>query len=76
MDLRELRREAESNSESGPSYYTVRRQRLGQALLSTTARLMSAGALTTVKASQVLGVKPNNVQPLMAGLRGFRIGVS
>jgi Zn-dependent peptidase ImmA (M78 family) len=75
MEIRERQREAESNSESGPSYYTVRRQRLGQALLSTTSRLMSAGALTTVKASQVLGVKPNNVQPLMAGLSVLRIGV-
>ncbi len=75
IDIRERRRKAENKSESGPSYYIIRRQRLGQALLSTTARLMSAGALTTVKASQVLGVKPNNVQPLMAGLRKFRVGV-
>lgn len=75
IDIRERQREAKNKSDSGPSYYTVRRHRLGQALLRTTARLMSTGALTTVKASQVLGVKPSNVQSLMAGVRGFRIGV-
>ncbi len=48
----------------GPDYYVVRRQRLGDALVSTTARLLATGALTTTKAGRVLGVKPYQVQRL------------
>ena len=65
---RDGQRVSKSEVAGGPSYYVVRRHRLGTALLSTTARLLSSGALTTVKASQVLGVKPNNVQKLVAGV--------
>jgi Zn-dependent peptidase ImmA (M78 family)/transcriptional regulator with XRE-family HTH domain len=49
---------------SGPDYWVVRRQRLGDALIELTARLMEAGALTTAKAGRVLGVKPFQVQRL------------
>ena len=41
--------------EGGPSYYVVRRHRLGTALVEATARLMAVGALTTSKAGTVLG---------------------
>jgi Zn-dependent peptidase ImmA (M78 family)/transcriptional regulator with XRE-family HTH domain len=71
LEQRERRREATREESGGPSYYVVRRHRLGDALLFTTARLLAAGALTTTKAGRVLGVKPNNVQALMAGVRGF-----
>jgi len=54
----------------GPDYYVVHRHHLGGALLGTATRLLSAGALTTVKAGQILGVKPNNVRQLMAGASG------
>ena len=62
-------------SESGPSYYVVRRHRLGTALLGFVERSMGAGALTPVKAAKVLGVKPRSVYPLLmpttvARLRG------
>lgn len=66
---RERQRESTREATGGPNYYVVRRHRLGSALLSTTARLLSSGSLTTVKAGQVLGVKPNNVQTLMTGVR-------
>jgi Zn-dependent peptidase ImmA (M78 family) len=65
---RAKQRESSKEAGGGPNYYVVRRHRLGRALLDTTARLLSSGALTTVKASQVLGVKPNNVSALMAGV--------
>ena len=58
----------ESNSEdpsSGPSYYVVRRHRLGGALLSLVGQSMEAGSLTPVKAARVLGVKPRSVYPLL-----------
>lgn len=65
---RERQRESTRDATGGPNYYVVRRHRLGSALLSTTARLLSSGALTTVKAGQVLGVKPNSVQALVGGV--------
>ncbi|MEP6832227.1 MAG: XRE family transcriptional regulator [Gemmatimonas sp.] len=68
LTLRDHQRESSREANGGPNYYIVRRHRLGSGLLSTTARLLSSGALTTVKASQVLGVKPNNVQALMEGV--------
>ncbi|MEK9505183.1 ImmA/IrrE family metallo-endopeptidase [Gaopeijia maritima] len=57
-----------TGSTSGPSYYVVRRHRLG-ALVGTVARHLSGGVLSTAKAGQVLGVKPGNVGPLVEGAR-------
>jgi Zn-dependent peptidase ImmA (M78 family)/transcriptional regulator with XRE-family HTH domain len=52
-------------SETGPSYYVVRRNRLGPALLDLMRRSLSEGAITYTKAGRVLGVKPTNVGPLL-----------
>jgi Zn-dependent peptidase ImmA (M78 family) len=49
----------------GPSYYVVRRHRLGPALLETTDRLLVSGTMTTTRAATVLGVKPKQVQSLI-----------
>jgi Zn-dependent peptidase ImmA (M78 family) len=59
-------------SEGGPSYYVVKRHRLGHALLDLVKYSLAEGFLTHTKAGQVLGVKPRNVDPLiyMAGMRG------
>ena len=65
---REQRRERARESEGGPSYYVVRRHRLG-ALVEATARLMATGSLTTSKAGTVLGVKPRNVQGVISEYR-------
>lgn len=73
---RERQREASRQQDGGPSYYVVRRHRLGNNLLWTTARLLSAGAITTVKAAHVLGVKPNNVGTLIAGMAGASSGAA
>jgi len=68
---RDAKRERQTDG-TGPSYYVVRRHRLGSALLHFVARNMSDGALTPTKASQVLGVKPRSVAPLLStvGLSG------
>jgi Zn-dependent peptidase ImmA (M78 family) len=51
---------------SGPSYYVVRRHRLGHAMLEFARRYTEAGALSPSKAAKVLGVKPRSVYPLLA----------
>lgn len=62
---RETRRERARNQEGGANYYTVRRHRVGDALVDVVRRMMAAGALTTTKAGTVLGVKAKNVQSLL-----------
>jgi Zn-dependent peptidase ImmA (M78 family)/transcriptional regulator with XRE-family HTH domain len=62
---RDAKRDSQKDA-SGPSYYVVRRHRLGSALLNFVSRNMSDGALTPTKASQVLGVKPRSVAPLLS----------
>lgn len=57
--------EEETDKEGGPSYYVVRRHRLGSGLINFVDRMVSAGALTTPKAGLVLGVKPTNVYQLL-----------
>jgi Zn-dependent peptidase ImmA (M78 family) len=56
----------------GPTYYVLKRHRLGHALLNLVKNSLAEGFLTHTKAGQVLGVKPRNVDPLvyMAGMRG------
>lgn len=49
-----------------PNYYVVRRHRLGRALLDLMDVTMQEGLITPTKAGQVLGVKPRNVQTLLA----------
>ncbi|MGC2298023.1 MAG: ImmA/IrrE family metallo-endopeptidase, partial [Acidobacteriaceae bacterium] len=63
---------SKDTSEGGPSYYVVRRHRLGHALLDLIKNSLTEGFLTHTKAGQVLGVKPRNVDPLInvAGMRG------
>jgi hypothetical protein len=60
-------REAEENkkAEGGPNYYTVRRHRLGHALLKLVRRSLEEGTITYTKAGTVLGVKPRSVEPLL-----------
>jgi len=53
----------------GPDYYVVKRQRVGPGLVRTVKRMVADGALTTVKAAKVLGVKPTAVNRLVDGAR-------
>ena len=63
---------SKDKSEGGPSYYVVKRHRLGHALLDLVRNSLAEGFLTHTKAGRVLGVKPRNVDPLihMAGMWG------
>jgi Zn-dependent peptidase ImmA (M78 family) len=54
--------------EGGPNYYTVRRHRLGRALVNLVARTVDEGLLTPTKAGRVLGVKPRSVLPLLSSV--------
>lgn len=65
MAERRLQKDRQKGSE-GPSYYVVRRHRLGHAMLSFARRYTDAGALSPSKAAKVLGVKPRSVHPLLA----------
>jgi Zn-dependent peptidase ImmA (M78 family)/transcriptional regulator with XRE-family HTH domain len=51
---------------SGPSYYTVRRHRLGRALLDVVRRGLQGDVITHTKAAKILGVSPASVGPLLA----------
>lgn len=68
--IRERRNQRAARKEgTGPSYYVVRRHRLGDALIQLTRRMMESGALTTSKAARILGVKPTSVPALIDGDR-------
>jgi len=63
---------SKEKTEGGPSYYVVKRHRLGHALLDLVKNSLTEGFLTYTRAGRVLGVKPRNVDPLIhiAGMRG------
>jgi Zn-dependent peptidase ImmA (M78 family) len=62
---RDAQRDQEKGS-TGPNYYVVRRHRLGRALMHTVSRALSEGTLSPTRASQILGVKPRSVSPLLS----------
>lgn len=67
----ERRREkeiAKIKKTSGPSYYVVRRHRLGSAMLDFARRSMDAGTLSPARAAKALGVKPRSVYPLLSNV--------
>ncbi|MFH1884841.1 MAG: XRE family transcriptional regulator [Planctomycetota bacterium] len=61
----ERRIKAREQESRGPTYYPVRRHRIGKALIELVGAMMRAGAITTSKAGKVLGVKAKNVQTLI-----------
>lgn len=50
----------------GPSYYVVRRHRVGPRLINLTRRMLADGSLAPSQAAKILGVRPANVFALMA----------
>lgn len=56
---------AKSNSTAGPSYYVVKKHKVGNALVELVGRTVKEGALTVTKAGKLLGVKPANVYNLV-----------
>ena len=65
LQARANRRTQAAEQGDGPSYYVVRRHRIGNALIDLTRRMMAVGALTTSKAARILGVKPHQVRALL-----------
>lgn len=65
-------REKEKNrdTDGGPNFYTVRRHRLGDALLRFVGHGLRADAVTHTTAARVLGVRPGAVEPLLSGVLG------
>lgn len=59
-------------SAGGPNYFVVKKHRVGSALIDFVRRTVAGGELTTVKAGRVLGVRPKNVQPLLAEVKRSR----
>ncbi len=51
--------------QSGPSYYTVRKHKLGNALIALVQRTLRANELTHTKAAKMLGVSTSSVEPLL-----------
>ena len=69
QDAKKRRREhTREEGGSGPSYYTVRKHRLGNALIDLVGRTLRANELTHTKAAKMLGVKPSSVEPLLRGV--------
>ena len=66
FDAERIRRKEDDDAEGGPSYYVVRRHRLGSGLINLVDRMISSGVLSTPKAGLVLGVKPTAVYQLIA----------
>ncbi len=64
---RRVEQEESPAGTGGPSYYVVKRHRLGNALLDVMRHSLDEGIITPTKAAQVLGVKPRNVEPLIHG---------
>jgi Zn-dependent peptidase ImmA (M78 family) len=56
----------QASREGGPSYYVVRRHRIGKALLDLAGRSLGEGLLTYTKAGRLLGVRARNVEPLLS----------
>lgn len=51
--------------DGGPSYYVVRRHKVGAALVDVVRRALAEGFVTPTKAGRVLGVRANNVEALI-----------
>lgn len=66
LQLKQREAEKSRADEGGPSYYVVRRHRVGPALLRLMRRSLDEGTITYTKAGRVLGVKPRSVEPLLS----------
>ena len=70
--IRQKQKEASKESDSGPSYYVVKRHKLGNALVDIVRRTLRDNVLTHTKAAKVLGVKPGTVEPLLRSFEQSR----
>jgi Zn-dependent peptidase ImmA (M78 family) len=64
-EARRTKQKAKSRgSEGGPSYYVLKRHRVGAALLDASERLLRSGELSTTRAATVLGVRALKVEKM------------
>jgi Zn-dependent peptidase ImmA (M78 family)/transcriptional regulator with XRE-family HTH domain len=70
LQNRAAARERNKENENGPSYYVVRRHRLGRRLVGLSARMLAEGVLSPSAAGRILGVKPTNVYTLTGAPTG------
>lgn len=61
---KEKEKKRNKDQSSRPSYFVIRRNKLGNALVNFAERMMHSGALTSTKAGLLLGVKPLKVHKL------------
>ncbi len=63
-------------NEGGPSYYTVKQYRLGDALVDAVHRTVRENRLTHTKAAKILGMKPASVEPMFRHFerRSYAVG--
>lgn len=61
---REKQKAKTRSSDGGPSYYVLKRYRVGNALLDTSERLLRSGELSTTRAATVLGVRALKVDKM------------
>ena len=69
LKFQEEKHEELHEKDGGPSYYVIRRHRVGSHLINFIDRMIASGSLTTSKAGKILGVKPKNVQSLIDMVR-------
>jgi Zn-dependent peptidase ImmA (M78 family) len=55
--IKDRQKQRAKESSGGPSYYVLKRMRVGSALIGTSERLMRSGELSTMQAATVLGVR-------------------
>jgi Zn-dependent peptidase ImmA (M78 family)/transcriptional regulator with XRE-family HTH domain len=70
--LRQRTRENNRDSEGGPNYYTVKKFKLGDALIDVVRRTVRDNILSHTKAAKVLGVKTSSVEPLIRTIERSR----
>ena len=66
---RDRRRAKARESDGGPDYYVVRRQRVGPALLGLARGMLESGTLSTTRTARILGVKPAQVGKMLRPAR-------
>jgi Zn-dependent peptidase ImmA (M78 family)/transcriptional regulator with XRE-family HTH domain len=70
--VRAKAREDARETEGGPSYYTVKQFKIGNALLGLVQRSVRENTLSHTKAAKVLGIGPGGVEALLRRYEGAR----
>lgn len=65
IDSRNRKKEKLRKKSGGPSYFVIRRHRLGENLIANVHQMIIGGSLTTINASKILGVSPKKVYNLV-----------